>query len=669
MSNFYKEQFFDLLDGTKREVSNISPSDWYEEHMVMPRGSAMAGKFSFDHTPYWREVVDCFSPYHPAKEISVMKGAQLGGTVAVLNAFIAYMIKNDPSNSMLLTGHTDLSKDAMVRIDQVIDSCGLRPLIGNSTLRAKNSRSGDTDKSKEFLAGGWLKAGSVTNHNLLRQYDVKYMIVDDYDAAPNGKKDSGATRELVQKRTSAFRFKKKICWMSSPQVEGKSNIEEVFLLGDQRYWHIPCPHCGDFIRLQWEVDIEGTEDKGGIYWKNDLNGRVDRSSVGYVCQSCGGFFDDSSKYELNLAGHWKPTAEAKEENHYSYHLSSLYAPAFMDNWAYYAQQYINANPDEGKRHEKQHQTFLNVVLGKTYQQQGKTIQASQLQKNIRKYDIGTIPDEMSIKDGNGHIVLLTCACDLGGFVEDCRLDYEIVGWSETGSSYSISHGSIGTFIAGEGKKKYKADRIKWTYEFGREFTVWKEFDKVLDKFYVTEGGRRMKISLTGMDNSFFTSYANEYLDKSNYPIVGLKGDKEEDFMKFGVDRPTFKHAKLRPQDFMLDVNAIKDVLGEKVELKWDKGNDPNQPHGFMNFPTPENGLYLYDNYFSHYEAEHKVFEEVDGKEPSFMWKKKNSRVQNHLFDCRVYNHAIRSIMMHLTFRETKTKNYTWTDFVDKVLGR
>jgi phage terminase large subunit GpA-like protein len=339
----------------------------------------------------------------------------------------------------------------------------------------------------------------------------------------------------------------------------------------------------------------------------------------------------------------------------------------MDNWAFYAQQYVNANPKEGKRKEKKHQTFKNVVLGETYQQSGKSPKANVLQKNIRTYDIRAVPDEMSIRDGNGHIVLLTCACDLGGYAEDCRLDYEVVGWSESGSTYSILHGSIGTFIPLEGSKKYKKDREPWTYEFGRKRSVWPEFDKVLNTVFVTDGGRRMKIALSGMDTGYFTKYANHYLDESNFPVVGLKGDKEYDFRKFGIDKPVFKAARERSNSYLVDVNAIKDSVSENIELKWNKGHDPNQPNSFMNFPTPSEGLYLFDNYFSHFEAEHKVLEEKDGKEDSFLWKKKTSRHQNHLWDCHIYNHAIRAIFLHLTFKELKVKEYTWNDYVKLIL--
>lgn len=666
--NHLIKQLEEIFDATKQHLSNIKPSEWYEKHMVMPPGSAFPGKFSFNLTPYWREPLDCADPLHPAKEVSIMKGAQLGGTAAVLNPIVGYTIAKHPGNIMFLTGHSDLSEAAMLKIDQMIDNCGIRDLISPNVLRKKNSRSGDTNKSKEF-SGGDLKSGSVTNHNLLRQHDVMIMIVDDYDAAPSSSKHAGSTRELVQKRTSAYAHKKKIYWVSSPQIKGASNIEDVFLLGDQRYYHVPCPKCGEFIKLEWQVAIEGTDGKemGGIYWKRDKIGRVERSSVGYVCQKCSGFFDDSHKYEMNLAGFWQPSVEmAKEEDHYSYQISSLYAPPGMDSWAYYAQQFENANPDKGKRNEKKHQTFMNVVLGEPYKQQGSAPEANQLQKNIRNYAIKDVPDKMSVDDGNGHIVLLTCACDLNGVLDDARLDYEIVGWSESGSNYSILQGSIGTFIPREGTKKKKVDRERWTYEHNKTNSVWPEFEKILGTKF-DAGNRKMEVFISGVDTGHYTEQAYEFIDKTNFRVVGLKGKDEDKFMRIGVDLPTFKHAKERSNLYLVEVNMIKDRLAHDIDLKWDYGNDDRQPAGFMNFPTPSDGLYLFNNFFSHYESEHRIIEQKEDKTVATRWVKKSSTSQNHFWDVRVYNIVIKDILTWMVCKELKIKEYTWQDYVDAVM--
>jgi len=669
--NYLEKEIANIIDSTKTYMSNQLPSEWYEENMVMPLGSAFPGPFSFNLTPYWREPLDCSSPMHPAKEITIMKGAQVGGTAAVLNPIVGYTIAQHPGNIMFLTGHSDLSEASMVKIDQMIDNCGLRNMIVPSTLRKKNTRTGDTNKSKEF-PGGNLKSGSVTNHNLLRQHDVMIMIVDDYDAAPPSSKHAGSTRALVQKRTSAFAHKKKIYWVSSPQIKGASNIEHVFLKGDQRYYNVPCPKCGEFIILKWSVEIEGSEgkEKGGIFWKKDKHGRVDRQSVGYICQKCSGFFNDTHKYEMNLNGFWQSTVTPEEEDHYSYQMSSLYAPPGMDSWAHYATQYQDANPEKNIRREKDHQTFCNVVLGEPYKQQGKSPKANQLQKNIRNYEIGIVPDAMSLNDGNGHIVMLTCACDLNGTVEDARLDYEVLGWSESGSSYSITHGSIGTFIPLENTKKHKVDRERWTYEPNMQNSVWPEFDKVLSTIFKTENGREMKIFISGVDTGYYTSYAYNYLDNSNFNIVGLKGDKDDDkFVRLGIDVPTFKNARERANLYLVEGNMIKDQLSEMINLKWDSGNDDKQPPGFVNFPTPSEGLYLFNNYFSHFESEHRIVEEKEDRTIATRWVKKSSIHQNHLFDCRVYNMVLKDIMTALVCKELKVKDFHWKDFVDIIMQR
>lgn len=665
--SYLEKEIATIIDSTKSYLSNQLPSEWYEENMVMPIGTAFPGKFSFDLTPYWREILDCLSPFHPAKEVSIMKGAQLGGTVAVLNAIIGYTISQNPGNIMLLTGHSDLSKDAMIKIDHMIDNSGLRDLIIPSVLRKRNSRSGDTDKSKEF-AGGHLKAGSVTNHNLLRQHDVMIMLVDDYDAAPSKSKQAGATRELVQQRTAAFAHKKKIYWMSSPQIEGSSNIEEVFMFGDQRYYNVPCPKCGEFIVFKWSTTIDGSDGKenAGIAYKVK-NGTVVKNSVGYVCEKCGGWFDDSQKYEMNLAGMWVSSAQSKEQDHYSYQISSLYAPPGMYSWDFYAQQFVNANPEEGERNESKHQTFMNVVLGETYRQQGKSIKASMLEKNIRKYEIGTLPEKISMDDGNGRIVLVTCAADLNGKTDDARLDYEVVAWSESGSSYSVDHGSIGTFIFRETEKQKKVPRNKMTYEHNKQNSVWPKLTEILERVYFTdtENNRPMKVMISGVDTGFWTTLVYDYLGsvKNRLLCIGVKGDKPDKFVNPDTNTPLFRIMQERKDSYMVAVNRIKDDLAEYMSLKWDEREDDGQPPNFMNFPTPESGKYIYRDYFAHFESEIRVIDK-DGR--SFKWEKKTTISQNHLFDCRVYNLSLKHIITQIICKERKLTESLWEYFVNAV---
>jgi len=656
-----------ILDFAYSELSTIKPSDWVEANRIMGSDeSRIKGKFSYSQTPYSREIVDTLSPFHPARKIVIMKGAQIGISSGVIESGIPYIISQYPCNIMMLTGHSDLSDEAVEKIDKAINSCGLRHLIKSNVVRARANKTGDTNKKKEF-AGGSLVSGSATNHKLMMQRSIRVGFFDDYDAAPQMSKSDGSTTELLLQRFAAYQDVMKAMFISTPRIKETSNIYPLYMEGDQRRFHLPCPCCASMIVLEWSIG--GNEEmKGGIFYKLDSSGRLIRDSVGYICQDCGAFFDDSHKPEMLANGKWIATAEAVDPTTVSFHISSLYAPLWMKSWTDYVSDYLKANPMHLPRKEHLHKTFMNLCLGLPYENESKELKANQLQENIRPYEIGLIPEKMSIADGNGKIVMITCAADMNGKEEDSRLDWEVVAWSESGASYSIEHGSIGTFIPRENAKKFKEDRERWTYEHHRSNSVWGEFEAIAGKIYQTDTGRRMKCFITGLDTGHFTKNAYEAIDRSNVFMVGLKGVDVNKYVRVEADTTTFRPAKERNKLYLVEVNRVKDKLAELMQLKWDKGNDSEQPIGFMNYPTPSNGLYLYNGFFNHYEAEKRTIDDKGGF-PVYRWTKKDSTVQNHFFDCRIYNMVVRDIFVDMICKEAKIKNPTWDDYVNLVLPK
>jgi phage terminase large subunit GpA-like protein len=643
----------ELIEAGRILLSDIAPSEWCERNRVMGSDeSPFPGPFSYDRSPYCREIIDCLSPNHPAKIISIMKGAQIGFSTGVIEPGIGYIISENPANIMFLTGHSDLSEEAMAKIDRMIDNSGLRKLIRPSVLRKKNMRTGDTNKSKEF-PGGSLVSGSVTNHNMLRQRSVPFIFADDIDAAKKLGKDTGSTIKLIEQRAAAYYSKMKIFYISTPQTKMDSNIEPLFIQGDQRRYYIPCPCCKNYIALYWSVDIKGSDgkEKAGITWKLDDTGNLINDSVGYICQNCSGFFNETGKTEMLINGMWKPTATARQPYYYSYHISSLYAPHGMYDWNHYVLQYLEANPPGAIAIDYLNKTFVNLCLGETWEEAAESPKANQLQNNCRPYDIGAIPEKLSIADGNGKIVLLTCACDLNGKEDDARLDYEVLAWSESGSTYSITHGSIGTFIPLEGTNK--ADREHWTYRAHTEKSVWPELNKVLGTSFTTDTGRKMNIFISGVDCGHYTDYAYAFLDSTNYNVVGLRGDKEGKYMALGANVPIFRAGRERQRYYLLEVNKIKDMLAQQMKYHFNAGSGEAQQPGFMNYPFPSGGKYLFANYFSHYEAEEKKPKKgKDGTVEAFLWAKKGMQ-QNHMWDVRVYNIALRDIMLDMLGKSSR----------------
>lgn len=667
-THIYQQQFEEIIESGAVQISNIKPSDWVEQNVIM--GKPFPGPFKYNRTPYSREIIDCFAPDHPMKWIAIKKGAQIGLSAGVIIPILLWMIKNDPSNTYFLVGSPNLVEKATEKLDIGIDNASLRPYIKPQVMRRRAQKSGDTNNKKEF-SGGYIHIGSANNHKDIRDVSLKYGLFDDWEAVKRQSKESGSTRKKLEQRFAAYADTHKIGYISTPELEEGSNIDEAYLLGDQRKYLTPCPCCGEFIEWKWTV-TEG-EITGGIIWDEDPEThKLIQGSVRYKCQKCGGEFDDKNKHELLNMGYWQPTAAPSQPGYYSYHISSLYAPIGMYDWEHYVNDWLVANPYGQPRNEALCKQFVNEVLGECYVDSGESPKSTQIMQNIRSYPILTIPEKQSIADGNGKIVLLTCSADMNGKMagfhkateDDVRLDWEILAHAESGATYSISHGSIGTFTSGIDPK---TDRIKWTYEENKPYCVWPELDKIIGQQLITDTGRGMKVFLTGLDTGNYTTHAYNFLNKRKGHVVGLKGEKEEEYARFDIDKALFKPSVERPHDlFILQVGKIKDNLSSYMSLRWHEGEA--QPANFMNYPQPSEGRYGYSNYFQHYEAEARMeVKKPDGK-VLFIWKKIKSNNQNHFWDCRVYNLALRDISMHLIAKELKKKDFTWQDYVAMVTG-
>lgn len=648
---------------------DILPSEYAEKHRYMTSDvSAWEGYFDYDRTPYLREIINRLSENDPAHTIAVIKGAQIGYTAGVIENGIPWIIANNPGNILFMCADKDLTKEVVdKRIEQAIDSCGIRHLIGPNVKKKRNNKTGDTSMHKEF-AGGSLIADGVNNANKLRNRSVQYGFIDDFDSAKQNDAKEGSFRRRLEMRFSSYAWKKKLFYISTPTIKGQSNIEEVYNLGDKRRYHVPCPKCGDYIIIEWRVD-KGDNNFAGIHFELDQQGKLKESSVGYVCQSCGGFFTEKNKRDLLINGQWVSTADPSEDGYFSYHIPSLYAPPGMYNWTYYVRQFLECYPNGFGQKAKvgNLKTFLNTCLGQTYEEKGKEIKINQLATNTRNYKIGTVPSELSEADGNGKIIMLTCSCDLNGFVDDARIDYEVLAHTETGSTYSIDAGSIGTFQRGLSPER----REVWTYRNNEHVNnVWPVFlEKILQKTYYDDSNNPMHILSTGIDTGNFTQYAYTFVDENQYQsiplmIIGLKGDANK-LRKHGVDTSYYHKSKERDNLYILEVNQLKDSISDKVELVWQENSRLSQPAGFMNFPVPEDNKYTYKDYFKHYEAEQKVPKlNADGSEVGYTWQKKHSSVANHFFDCAIYQPAIRDIFVENFLKAGKYKDLSWGKFCE-----
>lgn len=646
----------------KFESSEPSPVRWIERNRyIQPYvSSKMYGKFDFKNVPYMRQIVEHLSPYDPVTHIVLLKGVRIGGTFSLVHNGIPYIMKERPANILALSANADLSKKTIEGVDFGIDGCNIRHLIGKASLSKNNSR-GDTSEEKFFSGGFKLSAiggQSATNY---RQITAEVIFIDEVDAFKLFSKDSGNSLNLIEDRAKSAGDSKKIIYISTPLLEKSSVIYSLYLDYNQNVYYVPCPKCGKMIELVWNERNENNTRYGVIF--DVRNGEVIKKSVRYRCGLCENEFEEKKKikYEMLNNGVWIPQIERDNKNRVSYRISALYAPPNMNNWFDFAIEFQKAHPRGGIRDEGSWQSFKNSILGLPYKPEGIKLKTTKLQQNRRSYKIGECPFELSKKDNNGEIMLITLSCDLNGYENDARLDYELQAHSLKGPTYSINANNIGTFIPkvervalekeGKNLEEIESTRTKYTYRFDVDNSVWPEFEKIVTQKF---GKFSRQVNIVAVDIGFHQDYAMEFVRRMRQKgvlCVSVKGEKEDQFIDQGKTDYGNIYRQGNGEFQLLNVNVIKDWLAKFIEANSyvDDNGLMHQDEHFMNYPEREldSDKYTYRNYFAHFESEHKLERKTEGGLTKYIWEKKKTGIQNHFWDVNVYNIFCRIFMTDL----------------------
>lgn len=679
LDKIYGEIFDEILDDAfSYSTIKMMPSEWVEKYLKLPsEASRISGPYSYDNSPYVREIIDCMHPSDPTRQIAIMKGTQCGITTGFVIPFIMWCITNHPDNMLFTSKDHQVAKRTMrTKFDLFMQESGFTNYIRSNNIKAGNKRTGDTDLLKEY-AGGSLMVESTQNIQSIREHAAKYILVDEFDTAKASDKKEGSMRSTLEGRQNSYGDLAKIAYVSTPTIEQTSNIYKAFLEGDQRKWNWECPSCSEFSPVEFQV-----KNKDGVYsgiiWKLDENKELILESIKYRFPCCGHEIEYKDKYDINVKGKFAPTATPSEPNIKSYQLNSLIlGPGFV-SWEKIVRAWLKACPPGKPVNVKLLMAFNFIHLGKTFKDKGETPKIMQIMGNSRDYEVGVVPDQLSEDDGNREIVLLTLAADLGGVmnndIEDVRLDWEVLAHARSGATYSIDQGSIGTFKRSRTKtKKEREDdtgRTQWTYHHGLENSVWDEFDKIIERLYVSDKGDKYQIKMVILDSGHFTALAYQYINSFKHDGVeaySIKGFGEKEFRKVAKDSKKIKRSVDTKNLYLLDVDLLKEELAGNMKLKLSSGG--LQQPGHMNFPTPSKGKYKLNSYFKHFESESRIEEkDSNGEVIGFMWDKKNTSIENHFWDVRIYNLAARYIFLDLykKWDPKKYKDIDWHSFCDIV---
>lgn len=617
-----RDQIQSITD--ERVIATVS--EWAESKRYLPpSASRLPGLFSFEVTPYLKEIADCLSVNSPINEVALRKGHQLGGTVGVLENAIGYAIdhvKNAPV--MLATADAEMAKIRMENyIIPMLQHSDMAHLITASD-EGKSRRSGQTTKKLEWRGGGFLLPFGAVNANKMRSFSIQILLRDEIDGWPLIVGKQGDPIELTGGRTSAYEEVRKIFDLSTPLLKGTSKIDQRFKRGDQRYYFCRCLKCGYAQPLKFRGQNKKTRKKFGLVWEL-AQGQVVPDSVRYLCENCGHAHinDDKTRLLAYDNAEWRPTATPVLPTVRSYQLSALYSPPQFHSWQSIALAWTEAWDDEANRVKDvgKLQTFYNNELGKSFEQVGQKLKFTTVSSHRRKeYRQGEIPNEFAQEYTGSKIAMITMAVD----VHKDNLAVKVMGWApakERGRAFVIEYFRL------EGNCENLDDPETW----GRLRTM------IDHKEYIADDGERYRINVTLIDAGYNTdlvvSFCQEW-EAGVFPILGRdKPSKTQTFTEFGLWT-----TRLGTRGFRVTVDYYKDRWATVLRKSWDGMSE--QPNDFYNAPLDIDDKALKELTV---ESRKKITDAATGRELGFRWVRPQG-VDNEMWDGLMYNSAALDIL-------------------------
>jgi phage terminase large subunit GpA-like protein len=643
----YNKDYLDWLSLSYSELTYklkiTSPSAWAEEHRYLPAAvSPLPGFYSYNVSPALKEIVDCMDVRSTIREVTLMKGAQIGATVGVLENTIGYFIsqvKNAPM--MLLTADAELAKTRMDgHITVMIQQSGLTGQIKSSDELSKN-KTGKTNQKIEWIGGGYLLPFGARNAAKLRSNPIQVLLEDEIDGYPEVVGKDGDPMKLAEGRTKAYSQTRKILRLSTPLIKGASRIERAYSEGDQRRYHVPCKKCKKLQELKFSGKNEETGEVWGLVWETDDNGILIPESVKYACQFCGHLHSNSDKTWMLPRGKWIATAKPQTPNIRSYHLNALYSPAAMYPWDEAVRDWLNCWDIEENRVKDLGlmQEFYNNVLGKTFELRGTKLKFVTVSNHRRNdYRFGEIPNHYAEEHSGGKILVLTCAVD----VHKDNLSVTVFGWTRGCRSYLIDYW------------KFEGDTSQ-----ENDLGTWKRLSTLIEgDGYVADDGSMYRITMTLIDSGYLPDQVYRFCEQYENGVFPIKG-RDTPTKNAAIKEFSMLKSPFGTNLYGLTVNFYKDRMSAVLSKKWD-GIGLQSERSF-NVPTDITDAQLKELTV---EQKREKINKVTKKREGFEWYRPGG-AKNELWDLLIYNSAaIDIIALNVCQAYLGLDHVSWVAFWD-----
>jgi phage terminase large subunit GpA-like protein len=570
-----------------RPVEPLWMDEWADTHRKLSeKSSPEPGQWRTSRVPFMREIMQALSAQCDVQDVSLMKGTQISGT-EVGNNFIGYTIDHDPAPTMAVQPTLDMGKRySRQRIAPMLNDM---PSLAAKIAPDKSRDSGNTMLEKDFV-GGYLVITGANSATGLRSMPVRKLFMDETDAYPFDLDGEGDPEQLAIKRTQNF-IRRKIFRVSTPTVDGMSRIQRSFGKGDQRYYYVPCPHCGAEQHLKFPQ----------LKWNKSLPREQQPVSVHYECEHCHTPIQEHHKTAMLAAGHWVAHNPTAPKYRRSYHLNSLYSPLGWYSWSSAVQDWLDAQGDIELL-----KTFTNTVLAECWKESVNDVSAKMLQARAEPYERGIIP--------RGGLVLVGSVD-----VQDNRLEASV---------YAVGRGEEQWFV------DYEVFYGDPGIANGEKNSPWDELDDWLLKPWRHISGSTLTVEGYAVDSGGHHTHDvyNYVRTHTRYGAIAVKGSNERN--KPIINRPSKVDIDWRGRSYkhgvdlyMVGTDTAKSLIYNRYQREERAGA------GTLHFPD-----WLPFEIFEQLTAEKLVRKYKNGF-ALYEWAK-SSAARNEALDCAVYVQAV-----------------------------
>lgn len=491
-----------------------------------------------------------------------MWGAQTGKT-QLINCGQAYFIAQRPSSQMMMQpSQGDLKTWLETKFTPMVEA---NPVL--TELMAKpRARDGVNNQQMKSYPGGWLMFAWSGSPKTMRGRSAPKIWCDEVDGYE--RTAEGDAMDLLWQRAATFGDDRLLVATSTPTVKGASKIEDSFEAGDMRRFYIPCPDCGEMQTLKWSQ----------VEWDKDSEtGEHLPETARYICEHCDHWISDGEKLAGLRKGQW--IAEKPFRGHASYHLNELYS-AFR-KWREIVESFLE------KKATNSLQTFVNVSLAETWEEEGETVDGNALYMR-REHYAAEVPQR--------GLVLVA-----GVDVQDDRIEGEVIAYGEGfeswGVDYFVLHGNPA------------------------EPTLWQQLEDRLNKSYRHEHGDEMQIAAACIDSGgHYTQQVYDFIKKNNHKRWWpIKGSSERGKPIIANRGSTSNKGNVKL--FTVGTDTAKELVYSRLGIA-------NPGPGYCHFPIGYD-----EEYFLQLTAEKRVTRYVKGFPRQEFIK---TRARNEALDCRVY---------------------------------